>query len=203
MNGKPMNFVLVGVGGQGTILASDVLAELGLRLGYDVKKAEVHGMSQRGGSVVSNVRWAEQVHSPIIAHGEADVLLAFEKIEAARFADWLRPDGLILVTDYSIVPVTTSASQAAYPTDAVLQQSLEKFTQNTCWIKGVEIAESAGNFRSANVVMLGALSSLLDLDPAAWIDALQQRIPAKYLEINLRAFDAGRQASRFRPPVGL
>ena len=126
---QPLSFVLVGVGGQGTILASDLLAEVGMRLGYDVKQAEIHGMSQRGGSVISNLRWASQVFSPIVPRGTADILIGFEKLEAIRFSDFLHPGGLALVNDYAIVPVTVSSGASAYPNDASLHDSIHRVTR--------------------------------------------------------------------------
>src|SRR5512135_1750331 len=133
MRPNSLNFVLVGVGGQGTLLASDVLAELGLKLGYDVKKAEVHGMSQRGGSVVSHLRWGEQVFAPVIARGEADFLVAFEKLEAARFIELLRPGGTVLVNDTCIEPATVSAGGPAYPDDDSIRTALAQVTPNAVW----------------------------------------------------------------------
>jgi len=192
MKPKSLNFVLVGVGGQGTLLASDVLAELGMRLGYDVKKAEVHGMSQRGGSVVSHLRWGTQVFAPVIARAEADFLIAFEKLEAARFIELLRPGGTVLVNDYCIEPVTVMAGGPGYPGDESIRTALAQVTPHAVWVKGFEIAERLGNTRVANVVMLGALSARLDFDPAAWNEVLEGRVPAKYLEINRNAFNAGR-----------
>ncbi len=192
MKPKRLNFVLVGVGGQGTLLASDVLAELGLRLGYDVKKAEVHGMSQRGGSVVSHLRWGEQVFAPVIARGEADFLVAFEKLEAARFIELLRPGGTVLVNDYCIEPATVSAGGPAYPSDDTIQLALAQVTTNAVWVKAFEIAERLGNGRVANTVMLGALSQQLDYDPAFWKEVLEERVPAKYRQLNADAFMAGR-----------
>jgi indolepyruvate ferredoxin oxidoreductase beta subunit len=194
MQKQALNFVLVGVGGQGTILASDVLAELGLKLGYDVKKAEVHGMSQRGGSVVSHLRWGPQVFAPVIARGEADYLVAFEKLEAVRFIDMLRPGGTVLINDYGIMPATVNAGSAVYPQDEALQSSLDAAGVKAVWIKGQEIAEGLGNAKTANVVLLGALSKLLGLAPEAWDDVLVGRVPAKYLELNRKAFQAGREA---------
>lgn len=192
---QPLSFVLVGVGGQGTILASDLLAEAGLRLGYDVKQAEIHGMSQRGGSVVSNLRWASQVFSPIVPPGTADVLIAFEKLEAVRFCPFLRQGGLALVNDFAIVPVTVSSGGSAYPDDSLLHESILKTTPNECWIKGVEIATQEGNARAMNVVMIGALAKTLRLPTGAFHEAIEVRIPAKYQELNLRAFDAGWSAA--------
>jgi indolepyruvate ferredoxin oxidoreductase beta subunit len=194
MRPKSVNFVLVGVGGQGTLLASDVLAELGLRLGYDVKKAEVHGMSQRGGSVVSHLRWGEQVFAPVIARGEADFLLAFEKLEAARFIDMLRPGGTALVNDFCIEPATVSAGGPDYPSDEGIRAVLAQVTPDALWIRAFEIAEKLGNERVANVVMLGALSRRLEVDTDAWITVLEERVPAKYRQVNRDAFVAGRNA---------
>lgn len=191
---KPVRFFLVGVGGQGTILASDVLAEVGLKCGYDVKKAEIHGMSQRGGSVVSNVIWARQVFSPIISVGEADVLIAFEKLEALRFLPFLKPGGLLVVNDYSITPVTVSAGSALYPGDEDLVERLRQQSQNQTWVKGVELAESLGSGKAANVVLLGSLSALILGDPKIWVEAILQRVPAKFADLNQRAFEAGRAA---------
>jgi len=187
-----INFMLVGVGGQGTILASDILAEVGLRLGYDVKKAEVHGMSQRGGSVISNLRWGREVFSPIIPKGEVDILIAFEKLEAARYAESLRAGGTALVNDYRITPVTVNAGSSIYPPDEVIRDLLSRVAGRQVWVKGVEIAESLGNVRTANVVLLGALSALLQMAPEPWFETIQSRVPPKYLEVNRKAFTEGR-----------
>ncbi len=192
MKPKSLNFVLVGVGGQGTLLASDVLAELGMRLGYDVKKAEVHGMSQRGGSVVSHLRWGEQVFAPVIARGEADFLIAFEKLEAARFIELLRPGGTVLVNDTCIEPASIIAGGPAYPDDASIQAALAQVTPDAVWVRGFEIAEKVGNSKVANVVMLGALSARLDFDPTAWQEVLDERVPARFRQVNREAFMAGR-----------
>lgn len=190
---QSVNFLLVGVGGQGTILASDVLAEVGVALDYDVKKAEVHGMSQRGGSVISHVRWGAQVFSPIIARGDADIFIAFEKLEAARFIDHLRPGGLVLVNDQSILPVTVSAGSGVYPDDETIRAALAAVTNQSYWVNGLAIAEALGNTRMANVVILGALSALLEMEAGAWLEVIQGRVPAKYAELNRQAFEAGRE----------
>jgi len=193
---ETLSFLLVGVGGQGTILASNVLAELGIALGYDVKKAEVHGMSQRGGSVISHLRWGSQVHSPIISKGEADIIVAFEKLEALRFVDQIRPDGVILVNDYEIVPVTVSSGAALYPDDESIRGSIKTFTDRNYWVKGVEIAEALGNVKVSNVVVLGALSALMGMDQEKWLSVISSRVPVKYLELNRIAFQQGRDAIR-------
>jgi len=173
---KAFSFVLVGVGGQGTLLASNILAEVGLAAGYDVKKSEVHGMAQRGGSVASHVRWdREKVYSPLVGLGEADILLSFEKMEALRFAEFLRRGGTAVVNDQAIVPVTVSSGTAVYPGDEHLE---------------------AGTVKAANVVLLGAVSRLLPLPEATWWDCLAQRVPKKFLELNRVAFASGRAAVR-------
>ncbi len=191
---KKTRFLLAGVGGQGTILASNVLAELGIALGYDAKKAEVHGMSQRGGSVVSHVSWGEQVFSPVIPEGEADILIAFEKLEAIRFLDSIHADAMVLVNDHEIVPITVSSGTGKYPSDEEMKAAFAPVTKNVHWVKGVEIAEELGNAKAANVVLLGALSKLLKHDAEPWLKVIEARVPPKFLALNRKAFQAGRDA---------
>jgi indolepyruvate ferredoxin oxidoreductase beta subunit len=191
----PVSFLLVGVGGQGTILASDILAEAGIKLGYDVKKAEVHGMSQRGGSVVSNLQWAPTVYSPIVPKGCADILIAFEKLEAVRYRDYLRKGGFVLVNDYAILPVTVSSGGAHYPSDAQIRESFDGLAGDMCWVKGLALAEAIGNARAANVVIIGALTAMLNLPIDCVLDAVEARVPARYLDVNRKAFRAGMEAA--------
>jgi indolepyruvate ferredoxin oxidoreductase beta subunit len=191
-----LSFVLAGVGGQGTILASDILSDVGLALGYEVKKAEVHGMSQRGGSVTSHVRWGNRVYSPIVSTGMADVFMGFEKAEAARFVAQLKPGGLALVNNQKIVPITVSAGGAIYPTDDEIQKQLLQVTRNVHWIHGLEVAQDLGNAKAANVVMLGALSALLRMSAEVWLEAIRARVPAKLQELNQRAFEKGWEAAK-------
>jgi indolepyruvate ferredoxin oxidoreductase, beta subunit len=188
---QPVSFLLVGVGGQGTILASDVLAEVGLKLGYDVKKAEIHGMSQRGGSVVSNLRWAKQVFSPIVPRGTADVIIAFEKLEASRFAEFLRKGGIALVNDCAIPPVTVTSGSSVYPSDVTIQSVLSQYVSDQVWVNGLDIAESLGNSKIANVVLVGAFTEMIGLPKKVVLAAIDARVPEKYLDINRRAFEAG------------
>ncbi len=190
---KPLSILLVGVGGQGTILASNVLAELGLSLGFDVKKAEVHGMSQRGGSVVSHLKWGETVHSPIIPQGEADILIAFEKLEALRYITQLKPGGFVIVNDQEIVPVTVSSGNFVYPGDAVIKETIAAKTPHQFWVNGVKIAEELGNSKAANVVLLGAMSAMMGLEAGPWLEVIGSRVPAKYLALNQAAFQKGRE----------
>jgi len=186
------NFLLVGVGGQGVLLASDILAEVGLRAGYDAKKSEVHGMAQRGGSVVSHVRWAEKVLSPLIGQGEVDYLLALEKLEALRYIEVLRPGGTVIVNDHRIPPVSVSSGGDEYPDDQRVRRVLSEVTDDVHFVPGVELAEELGNARASNVVMLGALSKSLDIDLDIWLEVIAERVPEKYVELNHQAFLKGR-----------
>jgi indolepyruvate ferredoxin oxidoreductase, beta subunit len=190
---RTTNFVLVGVGGQGTLLASNILADVGLAAGLDVKKSEVHGMSQRGGSVVSHVRWhPECVASPLVGLGEADILLAFEKLEALRFVEFLKVGGTAIVNEMVIVPITVSAGTGHYPDDAALDAALAAVSAREIRVPGERLAQEAGNAKAANVVLLGAISRLLDLPEELWWKCLEQRVPKKFLDLNRTAFAAGR-----------
>jgi len=202
MMNPSINFLLAGVGGQGTILASDVLVNVGLQAGYQAKQAEVHGMSQRGGSVTSHVRWGQVVYSPLIGAGEADVLLAFEKLEALRSLRALRSGALVLVNTQVIKPLTVISGDQVYPDDESLRLAFSRLTPHLEFINGEEIAGSLGNLKVANVVLLGALSALLEragkagtgIKSEVWLNVLTARVPAKHVELNRRAFQAGRDA---------
>ncbi|MGQ9458641.1 MAG: indolepyruvate oxidoreductase subunit beta [Anaerolineae bacterium] len=193
MDVKDVNFLLVGVGGQGTILASNVLAEVGLEAGYDVKKAEVHGMAQRGGSVTSHVRWGRAVRSPIIGAGEADVLLAFEKLEAVRYAENLRPGGLALVSDHAIPPVSVSSGNDVYPADEKVRSVLQAVTDDVCFVPAVAEAQALGNARVHNIVLLGALSQRLEVPADLWERVIAAWVPERHRDLNVRAFRRGRE----------
>ncbi|MBI9051761.1 MAG: indolepyruvate oxidoreductase subunit beta [Anaerolineaceae bacterium] len=192
---KTTNFMLVGVGGQGTILASNLLAELGVQLGYDVKKAEVHGMSQRGGSVVSHLRLGRQVFAPIVSKGQVDILLAFEQLEAARYIDYLRPGGLLLINDFVMKPASVTNGKQTYPERDKMEAIFAAATDNHHWVQGAKIADQIGNPKVANVVLLGALCRLMDMHTADYEAVIEQRLPAKLLQINLKAFRTGHQAT--------
>jgi indolepyruvate ferredoxin oxidoreductase beta subunit len=192
---KSYNFLLAGVGGQGTILASNVLAEVALAAGYDVKKSEVHGMAQRGGSVNTHVRWdAEQVYSPLIGLGEADVLLVFEEAEGLRYAEYLKPGGAAIVNQQVIEPITVTSGGAHYPTEEELRTTYATLTERFCLVPGAAIAQKLGNARVANVVLMGALSTFLDVPEETWLEVIEARVPPKYAELNRQAFLNGRQA---------
>ena len=187
------NVSLVGVGGQGILLTSDVLALAAMHAGLDVKKSEIHGMSQRGGSVISQVRFGAKVHSPIIPDGQSDVLVSFERTEALRFAHLAKPGAKILVNDMDRIPVTVSSGLQAPVQDA--DKRLAAYPGLTL-IDANPLAIQAGNLRAANVVLMGALSAFVPFDEEHWQAALRERIPAKLLDVNLRAFAAGRAAVR-------
>jgi indolepyruvate ferredoxin oxidoreductase beta subunit len=195
-----INFLLAGVGGQGTILASDVLVNVGLAGGYATKQAEVHGMSQRGGSVTSFVRWGKTVYSPLVGSGEVDVFLAFEKAEALRNLYQLRAGALALVNLAAIEPVTVTSGGQPYPDDATLHQKFAEVSDKVIYVDGEAIAEGLGNIRVANVVLLGALSAAMqhqgltgaELPADTWLKIVLDRVPDKFADLNRQAFLAGR-----------
>ena len=193
---KTINFFLTGVGGQGTLLASNVLAQVGLRAGFDVKKAEVHGMAQRGGSVSSQIRWGKKIHSPLIGKGEVDYLVAFEKLEALRYitAGVLRPGGTVLVGEMSIPPLSVSSGDDVYPDDEQVRRVIGAATDNVRFIASLSLAEEAGNVRAHNIVVLGALPNLIgQVKVETWLDVIAERVPERYVEVNRRAFQLGRE----------
>jgi len=203
---RTINFLLCGVGGQGTILASDVLVNVGLAAGYQAKQAEVHGMSQRGGSVISHVRWGKSIHSPMIGVGEVDVLLAFEKLEALRNLNSLHPEALALINAHTIKPLTVISGDQTYPNDETLRNAFAQVTSHVEYINGEEIAGSLGNSRIENVVLLGALSALLErsalsgpeLTAETWLKVITERVPPKHIQLNRKAFQAGWEAVKKR-----
>ncbi|MBE3575155.1 MAG: indolepyruvate ferredoxin oxidoreductase subunit alpha [Firmicutes bacterium] len=191
-NGVLRDFVIAGVGGQGGLLATRLLAQLFLDQGWQVKTSEVHGMAQRGGSVESHVRRGQEVLSPLISPGQADVLLALEKAEALRYLYYLRPGGLLLVNDEEIPPLAVAAGQACYPGDADLRRAFGASAGRFVLVPGLALALRLGNAKMANVVMLGALSNWLEIEPAVWERVLRQYLPVRIAEANLQAFHAGR-----------
>jgi len=184
---------MVGVGGQGILLASEILAEALMLAGYDVKKAEVHGMAQRGGSVVSHVRYGEKVYSPIIPEGEGDVLFGFELLETYRYLPLLKKDGWVVVNDLKILPPSVALGQEDYPAD--IPGKLRAACPNAIVIDGLDKALEAGSTRTVNTVLLGALSKSLDIATDIWLKAIENMVPGKYLQQNLKAFELGRQNS--------
>jgi indolepyruvate ferredoxin oxidoreductase beta subunit len=187
---KSWSILIAGVGGQGTLLASKILGALAQAAGYDVKVSEVHGMAQRGGSVLTYVKMAQEVHSPIIEPGGADALLAFEQLEALRYAPYVRPGGTILVNTQKILPMPVIMGRQPYPDDII--GKLGQYNCTVIAVDALERAQRAGSARAVNTVMLGALSGVMGIDAKLWEDALAQCVPAKVLEVNRKAFNSGR-----------
>jgi len=190
MNGRITNILLVGVGGQGILLASEILAETFMLAGFDVKKSEIHGMSQRGGSVVSHVRFGREVFSPTVPEGEGDILFGFELLETYRALPLLRPGGTVVANDYRIAPPSVLLGQAAYPDD--LPARMRAQFPDFLLVDGLHLAQQAGDVRAANTVLLGAVAKRLPIDEAIWQQALQNMVPKKALEVNRQAFQLGR-----------
>ncbi len=187
------SILLVGVGGQGAILTAKVLVNGLMRAGYDVKMSEVHGMSQRGGSVSTQVRWGDKVYSPLIGKGEADYMVAFEKMEAVRYAEFLKPGGVAVINDYEVASATIAAGQFEYPAGCL--EAMQKAFQ-TFPLKAGDIAISLGSAKCMNIVLFGALTHVLGLQTIDWEDVIRETVPSKFLELNLRAFRAGLEAAR-------
>lgn len=186
---KPVDVLMVGVGGQGTILASRVLAQAALETGYDIKVSEIHGMAQRGGSVVTQVRLGEKVFSPLIPEGGADVVLAFEKLEGLRLLPYLKPGGSIIINEQEIPPVPVLVGAAEYPAGIV--EYIRSTAPDVVAVNALGIAEKCGNPKAANVVLLGVMARRLPFEREVWDRALAARVPAKLLEVNKTAFAAG------------
>lgn len=185
------NVLIVGVGGQGIILASDVLSLAAARHGYDVKKNEIHGMAQRGGSVSSHVRFGKQVSSPIIKAGEADVLLSFELIETIRYWPFLSANGKVIVNDLKILPPAVFTGQMLYPPDVI--EKVKEQVPDAIVVDGQAVANSLGNPRGVNVVLLGMMSKFLDIPVSDYEEVMRQTLKPKLVDINLKAFHEGRK----------
>ena len=188
-----MDLLVTGVGGQGVVLASDIIGEAAIAAGYDVKKTDTLGMAQRGGSVVSHVRLGPKVWSPLAREGAVDVLLAFEKLEAARWGHYLRRDAVAIVNNYQQPPHSVSLGQEKYPDDAAIAATLERCTSRVYFVDGSGRARQLGNPRTLNIFMLGCLSVFAPLDLATWKECINRRLPEKIRQINLTAFEMGRK----------
>ncbi len=189
INMETKNIMIVGVGGQGTLLASKLLGRLLLGKGYDVKVSEVHGMSQRGGSVVTYVRWGDRVYSPIIDKGQSDCILSFELLEAARYTEFLKPGGRIIVNSQQINPMPVVAGVAVYPEN--LEEKLKELGANVDALDALSLAEEAGSSKAVNLVLMGRLARYFDFTQEEWQDAIEQSVPPKFLEMNRKAFQLG------------
>jgi indolepyruvate ferredoxin oxidoreductase beta subunit len=188
------DILIVGVGGQGVLLASEIISEVAMRAGLDIKKSEVHGMSQRGGVVSSHVKIAPRVFSPTIAQGQADVLIAFEQAEGLRAMNWMRSDGIAIVSRTTLIPaIVTSSKDLEYPDDPIA--TMQAKAPNVIPVEADKIAAELGNPRLVNTILLGILSNHLPFPVEAWTEAMKAKIKARFVEINLKAFERGRSIS--------
>ena len=190
MDQTTTNILVAGVGGQGVIIASDIMSEVFMEAGYDVKKSEVHGMAMRGGIVTSHFRFGKKVYSPLIKQGEADILLAFEQLEGLRWLNYLRPDGKMIMNDHKINPPAVNLGEMEYP-DAIPEIIRSKIG-NYYLLKGTEIALQLGDVRAANVVLLGAISKCFEVHEDLWLKTILNYLPPKVHELNRKAFSVGR-----------
>ncbi len=189
-----IKFLIAGVGGQGTVLASDILAEVGIRLGYDTKKSDILGLAVRGGSVVSHIQWGPKVHSPVLDEYEADYLIGFEWLETLRRTSYVKPDGLVLANDCRIDPMTVTSGQFDYPDKENIMATLNAAARAVRVIPGTKTALELGNVMCFNIVVLGGLSRILNGDGDVWRSVIKDRVPPKVIDLNLEAFEKGVEA---------
>jgi len=189
---ETINFMITGVGGQGTILASDILAAVGVGAGYDVKKSDILGLAVRGGSVLGHIRWGDEVHSPVVPEGRVDYLIAFEVLEGLRRLNQVQQKGAVLLNQQEIHPASVSSGDAVYPDEAAVQRALAATTDSVYRVPGLQMAQDLGNPKVLNVVLLGALSALLPTDPGMWETVLRERVPSRFENLNIEAFTRGR-----------
>lgn len=192
-----MDFLLAGVGGQGIVLASDLLGEVGIAAGLDVKKSDIHGMAQRGGSVVSYVRMAGKVWSPLPRRGEVDFLLALEMLEGARSAEYLRPGGIAIAGRRHVYPPSVRSGQSRYPSDEEIEMDLRLRAGEVYVVDGFELAKEVGSAKVENVLMLGFLSHFLPFEPGLWEKVITERVPPRFRELNLNALQHGRAEAEY------
>lgn len=183
------SILIVGVGGQGTLLTARILAQVAVQLGNDVKVSEVHGMAQRGGSVVSQVRYGEKIYSPIIPLGGADIILAFEKLEAARWLDYLKKDGMVIINNDRVDPLPVMSGKVKYP--ETIAEKVKQKVNKTIVVNATDVAVACGNVRTANVVLLGVLTAAAGLPVGEVEAAIRAMVPAKALDVNIKAFQEG------------
>jgi len=188
---KKYNIIIAGVGGQGVIMAGNIIGEVALVSGYDVKKTDTLGMAQRGGSVISHLRIAGKVFSPLIKQGEADILLAFEKLEAARWSHYLKPGGIAIINNQALPPLSVSLGNERYPDDEEIIGTIRQQTENLYIVSGTSKAGELGNIKTLNIFMLGCLSHFIPFSKDVWRDCITQNLPSKVVDLNLSAFKAG------------
>lgn len=189
---KTKSIMIVGVGGQGSLLASRLLGNVLLAQGFDVKVSEVHGMSQRGGSVVTYVKYGDKVYSPVIEQGEADAVISFEQLEAARWLPYLKKGGHLITSTQKIDPMPVITGAMEYPEDII--KKISDLGVDITAVDALKLAEEAGNSKASNVVLMGVVSTKMDFDDKLWQDAIEQCVPEKFLELNKKAFELGKNA---------
>lgn len=185
------SIMIVGVGGQGSLLASRLIGNVLLQQGYDVKVSEVHGMSQRGGSVVTYVKYGDEVCSPVVTKGEADIIISFEQLEAARWLSYLKKGGHLVTSTQKIDPMPVITGAAVYPDNII--EKIKSQGIDVIAVDALTLAEQAGNSKASNVVLMGVVSTKMPFDVSAWEKAVEECVPAKFLEINKKAFALGRE----------
>jgi indolepyruvate ferredoxin oxidoreductase beta subunit len=190
---KKVDLLVTGAGGQGVILASDIISETAMVTGYDVKKTDTLGMAQRGGSVISHVRIGPKVYSPLIKKGEVDLLLALEKLEAARWSHYLRPGGIAIVNNHALPPLSVNLGYERYPTDEEITNILRQHTEHIYFIDATRRAKELGNIKTLNIFMLGCISLFLPFKISTWRERISHRVPDSVRQINLTAFNQGRK----------
>jgi indolepyruvate ferredoxin oxidoreductase beta subunit len=193
---KKFDLLITGVGGQGVILASNIIGEVALAAGYDVKKTDTLGMAQRGGSVVSHVRLGPEVYSPLIRAGEVDILVAFEKLEAARWSHYLSPGAIAIINNHALRPISVNLGDERYPSDEEIAGILRRGSERIYFIRGTERVKNLGNIKTLNVFLLGCASVFLPLKIRVWQDIISQHVPPSVRELNITAFNQGRKEMR-------
>jgi indolepyruvate ferredoxin oxidoreductase beta subunit len=188
------NIIIAGVGGQGVILAGNIIGEAAIRSGYEVKKTDTIGMAQSGGSVISHLRVAPQIYSPIIGESQADIVISFEKMEAARCFNFLKPGGVVIMNNREMPPLSVNCGVEQYPTDKEIIELLQQKTEQIYFVEGTAKSEAIGNIKVLNIFMLGCLSQFTDISDQTWRDSIIKSLPAKILDINITAFNAGMES---------
>ncbi|MCX8130360.1 MAG: indolepyruvate oxidoreductase subunit beta [Clostridia bacterium] len=186
---EKLNIMLVGVGGQGSLLASRVLGNVAMKIGFDVKVSEVHGMSQRGGSVVTYVKMDKKVYSPLVDKGEADIIIAFEQLEAMRWVEYLKKDGKMIISEQKINPMPVIIGRAKYPESII--EKIKNVCSNILAIDALHLAKECGNIKATNIVLLGLMAKSTGIEKEIWLEAMKEVIPQKLLDVNVKAFEAG------------